>query len=290
MRFYKLFLLMLILGCSENEVGKTTKNLEKGVFLDDWTYDVFTDEGTNTTYRMWIPENVIPKAILVITPGNNSSGLSKVNLPDWRTFAKNEEIALVGAYVTSSIEKNNNHLLLAINKIGEKHNLDFLSDLPFLLRGHSSGGRFSYEFSAAYPEKTIAYANIKGPVNSYSSKMPAGLLIMGDLDSGFINTSLLKAFKELRKSNNIVCLARERLGEHGVGFADNLVRTFFSTALKKRLNTSTELLNINITDIYLGNNIEKTAFKYKDYNFNLEEASCLLDEDFKNAWLSFVRK
>lgn len=287
---YLLLILFLFPSCAKEEIKREPASFVRGEFLDDWTYNVFVEEGRNTAFRLWIPENTTPRAILVLAPGNASSGLTMVNLTEWREYAKKEQLAVIGSYATSSSDNNNNNLIYALEQISNKQALPNLLNLPFLLRGHSSGGGFAYHFAAGFPNKTLAYSNIKGSLSNYNFAMPPGLLIIGAKDLPQRNKYITEGFYSQRVQKSLICLATERLGEHGVGDNDELVRTFFTEILKTRFNTNNELIDISIENTFLGNNETNIVLDYKNYLTEKDSASVLVTEKFKNEWLIFVNK
>ncbi|NVK52648.1 MAG: hypothetical protein HWD85_06910 [Flavobacteriaceae bacterium] len=270
-------------------VGSGSGDHEIGQFLSNWKYEFFLNEPNKNAFRMWIPDGVKPRAILVLAPGNASDGTGLVEKTEWRDFAKKEQLALVGVYVASSTEEAIANLLYAIKLISEKNNVDYLIDLPLLLRGHSHGGGFSYSFAAMQSKKTIAYANLKANTPSEAQRLPPGLLIAGEKDEDFRLISMYDAFLKQRALKGVVCHAIEPDGYHGVGSVDTLVRAFFSAILKVRLNSDGTLNTLDETSFYLGNMSTFKTYTYANYPDKKEEASCLIDEDFKLAWEDFVK-
>lgn len=288
LRYIFLSILLFFSSCSKEEID-TTNNTQIGRFLDDWTFDVFTSsESYKNTFKLWIPDEITPRAILAITTGGYGNGINMVSAAEWQEYAKKEKIALLGCYISPSSEESANNLNIAIKNIAEKQGLDYLSNLPILLRGFSSGGRFSYDFSNLYSNKVVAFANIKGRINEYDSKLPAGLFIIGEKDLLERNENIEKAFNRQRALGAISTLAVEPNGYHSDVGVDNLVRDFFSSILKKRLGENNELLEIDTKDIYLANNKTTEVLPFSEYIEDKEKASCLVDERFKNKWLDFV--
>lgn len=292
----KLLLYFLIIGLifsscfkKNQTVGSGSGQSEIGQFLSDWKYEFFLNELNKNAFKLWMPENITVRAILVLSPGNASDGTNMVNMEEWQEYAKKEKLALVGTHVASSTDVAIANLLYAIKLISEKNNIDYLIDLPLLLRGHSHGGVFSYFFAGTHPKKTIAYANLKANTPIEPQRLPPGLLIAGEKDEDFRKTSMYSAFLKQRELKSIVCHAIEPDGYHGVGDVDRLVRSFFSAILKVKLNTDGTLNTLDEKSFYLGNMTTFKTYTYANYTDKKEEASCLIDDEFRNAWLDFVK-
>lgn len=282
--FFLIFLMFL--SCSSDELPAAK---EKGEFTNDWTYKVYNYDGVSkTAFRLCIPKDVKPRAILILTPGNVADGTNLVNLSKWQEFAKKERIALIGAYAKASSDIVTNNLFIALKKITAKHNIEYVEKLPFLLRGHSSGGRFSYEFASNNLKRTIAFANIKGGVAKSDFKLPPSLLIVGGEDLESRNKFITEAFYSQRESNAFSCLAIGKKGGHGVGNSDYLIQIFFSSILKERLLPNGELKDLEPKKFYLGNNNDMQVLLFDNYLDNKQEASCIIDEVYAKAWKEFI--
>ena len=289
----KISILVLFMACfsscsKENGLIDSGKTVERGFFADEWKYVFNTSAPDQNAFRLWVPEGVIPKAVVVLAPGNASDGTNMVTLEDWQEFAKTEKVALLGAFVRSSTEIASSNLLIALNIISKERNMEYISDLPLLLRGHSHGGRFSYEFANFYPKKVVAFANIKGPLENTATDLPPGLFIVGEKDLVSRNETIKNAFLFQREKKRIICYAEELGGGHGVGDTDNLVRAFFSAVLKKRF-VNGEFVNLSEEDVFLGNLNNSETYTFANYPYERAEAVCLIDEDFKSTWLQFIQ-
>ena len=156
-----IFILCVCFACSNNGIEVPTQ--PEGVFIDDWTYEFRNLEaGTNAKFKLWVPQSIKPRATLVLSIGGGGNGTNLVDLEVWRRYAEKEKLALLGIHLTVSTINAPRTLLNGLDKITTARDLSYISGLPFLLRGHSSGGYFSYNFASQYPNRTIAYANIKG--------------------------------------------------------------------------------------------------------------------------------
>ena len=289
MKFVYFFILLCLFSCSsETGINKATANEDLGNFVDDWTFEFFMISSEKNVFRLWVPENIKPKAILVLAPGNASDGTSLVNRKYWQEYAEKEELAILGIYVRSDMEGSAFRLLKAIEIISEKNNLEGFTNLPFLLRGFSHGGIFSYVFSELYSERVLAFANIKGSFSDVEKKLPPGLFIIGENDKIARNESIKNAFLSQRKKKSISCFIEEPIVGHDVGKSDDLVKVFFETILEKRL-INNEIVDLNEEDFYLGDNLSSIVYPYSDYINDKSEASCILDLNFAASWKNFKK-
>lgn len=297
-RIISFVLIVLCFSCSNSTPPEfdVDPNFIRGEFYDEWTYQVFptaTDGFTTALFRLWVPENVNPRAILVMSPGSNSTSLGEVNLKEWQDFAKKEKLALMGlqlqggnyAASTTSIDA----LFLSLKEIASKHNISKVFDLPFLVSGFSAGGNFSYFFSLERKNKTIAFANIKGFSAEVSTgiKTVPGLFITGELEGGLRIEAIRKSFISHRKNKNVTCFAIEPNSGHSIDNSNTLVRAFFSSILKKRL-INEELVDLKEDDVLLASLDNLETYSFANYPYNKEEAVCIIDDDFKNIWVQFL--
>lgn len=280
-------LLIVIFCISCSSVDEPTKSGEQGQFIDDWTYEFFMEKPEENAFKLWVPEGVTPKAILVLAPGGGNNGTGLVNSIEWQTYAKTEKLALLGVYVRSDLELASSNMIKALDKISQRNNINYINTLPVLLRGFSHGGRFSYIFAQVYSSRTIAYVNIKGSIGNYSTNSPPGLLITGEKDVKEINETVKKAFLMHREKKNIVCFAEEPNVGHGVGDSDNLARSFFLSVMKQRLKNNS-LEEIKEENIFLGDNSSHSFFEYSSFPADKQKASCLVDFQFANDWKDFL--
>ncbi len=286
--FYILFIFTLISCKKDDMIVREPYNFTLGYFIDDWKYEFYMSEGERNAFRLWIPDGVVPRAVVVLAPGNASDGTGLVEYKAWQEYAEKEKLALLGVHVRSSADEAAANLIYALQTISKERGIDNASELPLLLRGHSHGGGFSYQFSSLHPKRVLGFSNIKGSLTNTSTSLPPGLFIVGEKDLEVRNISIKNAFLSQRKKKSIICYAVEPNGGHGVGDTDELVRAFFTAILKKRL-VNNMIQDINEEAIYLGNTETLVSYPYADYTENKEEASCLIDMDFSNAWLDFVK-
>lgn len=287
-----LLILALSLVSCNSEISVPEPDPDKntvGNFIDDWTFEVFLESGSSSIFSLWIPDGITPKALLVLSRGGGTSGLDMVHLKEWQDYALQENLALLGTYTRASSEDGSRNLNIALANFAKERNIDQLEDLPILLRGFSSGGRFSHDYASIYPNKTLAFADIMGPVQELDAELPPGLFILGGNDNASRNELIKNAFLKQRNLNGLACLSIDRLGYHDTGDNDELVRVFFSAMLEKSLDGLT-ITKLNIEEMNLGSNSFKETYSFDEYPYDKVEASCLINEAFKTKWLEFEQR
>ena len=301
--FKRISFLLLIILCFSCSKGSTPPELDidpdfvRGKFINDWAYQVFpngADGFDSALFSMWIPSNTSPRAILVISPGSGSTSLGDVNLKEWQDYAIQENLALIGLQIkpnaSATVSSNMFALLYALKELTTKNNIESVNDLPFLFTGFSAGGRLSYNYALDKKDRTIAYANIKGfmtEVNSNETTVP-GLIIVGEQEGLQRIESIKKAFYSQRKNENVTSFAIEPNSGHSIDNSNNLVRAFFSSVLKKRL-ISNELVDLTENEVILANYENLESYSFANYPYDKEKAVCLIDAEFKNFWLNFIK-
>ncbi len=133
---YLLLVLLICSSCDSQDQIHIDEKEEIGKFIDDWTFEVFLDSESNNSkavFRLWIPDGITPKNILVLAPGGFGNGIGLVNHKEWQDYARKEELALLGVYVTSATLTSVNALMTGLKNISIKRDVAYVNDLPFLL-------------------------------------------------------------------------------------------------------------------------------------------------------------
>lgn len=301
--------LLLILGCKETppeEIPPVAKPY--GEFIDDWTFSVNVSSQSAynfdiAQFRLWVPEEIENlRAIAILASSHNSNGLGLVNIPEWQEFAQKEKVALMGIYFrtdpgrtiyTAAAEGSGNALMQSLDSITTRNNLPEIKDLPFLMRGYSAGGVFSYQFSAFQPDRVIAFVNVRGGSLTGTSDVNVGipaLMIMGENDAASRNDRIQSTVLQKRAEGGLWGFATEPEVDHfgGLGPSDELIRSFFAIALAKRdIENSNELAPIAESSGWLGNNESKDIQPFDSYLDDRDDASWLIDETFAKEWQKF---
>lgn len=307
-RLIKVFvILILFLSCSDSDnVEEVLKEVENekpfGEFIDDWTFRVFPESPYNNfevaQFRLWVPENHTDlKAVLVLLHSHNSNAMGLANSPEWQAFAEKENLALCGVnlsggpYATAS-GGSGQALIDAIEQITMKNTIPQIAKLPFLMRGYSAGGNFSYSFSNFKPEKVVGLVSMRGGQLEISTKNVTvpGVILTGEMEGDQRNAFLKDIALDKRNDGGLWSFAIEPGATHfhDLKASDDLARIFFSSILKKRISTdSDQLKSIPEDSGWLGNNTRTDIYPYADYPGNKTSAFWLVDEDFATAWLEF---
>lgn len=221
-----------------------------------------------------------------------------MNLEEWRAYATDENLALLGVtlkgtrYVLPE-EGSGIALIKALDTIAYKNNISYVGKLPFLLKGYSSGGVFSYNFSHFKPERVIAFVNIRGGgvelTSNANNKIP-GLMLLGENDLPSRNQRMTNVVLSKRNEGGLFSLAIEPEMDHfGNLFASwKLTRAFFSIVLSKRLSPGTNLLNnISENSGWLGDNMTRDIFSFDNFPQPTKDASWLIDQTFAEKWKAY---
>ncbi|MCB1843978.1 MAG: hypothetical protein KDI09_13525, partial [Halioglobus sp.] len=145
------------------------------------TFDVALPSGKNydqAQFRMWVPENAQTiKAALVLVPGSNGDGRDQVDTALWRDFATEQQLALVGVYMTDKLhddmfiehyvnvaQGSGDALLDALTQFAGRSDRPELGSAPLLFWGMSAGGEYNYEFALWRPERVAAFVVNKGGI------------------------------------------------------------------------------------------------------------------------------
>ena len=189
---------------------------------------------------VWKPEGKL-KAAMIFCPGHNGSGESFVNNSDWRTFAAQNRIALVGLSFASPIRltkqgKGYSHveresgkiLLAAIEKEFGRNNL------PLLFYGYSAGARFSTSFLAWKPERVLSWcASGVGtwPDLPVAKEVTPGIVACGEFDAACYWSSLNYFQMGRKKGYPWAWISLAEIGHQQSQKLDDFVRAYFELVL-----------------------------------------------------------
>jgi len=314
MKFIKsilLLFLLLIFGCNiisfEEPISTLPEPEVNGEFIDDWTYKVYPNSQDNfdvAEFRLWTPENTTNlKAILILAHSNNSNALGLARSESWQEYANSENLGILAVHLKSFSTTAKHYsdarggsgdaLLLALDSITQRNNIQYINDLPFLMRGYSAGGMFSYHFSAFKPKRLIAFVNIRGSrleeTPSINKNIP-GLMLLGENESPIGNQHMKNIVISKRREGGAWSYAIEPNQDHfgNLEPSDALAKTFFSAALIQRLSNDTnQLISIAENSGWLGDNVSKNTFPFNNYPNAVDEASWLIDETFAHQWKNY---
>ena len=273
-----------------------------GEFLNDWAYSVnpgLADNFDVAQFGLWVPDDTSNlRALLILLHGANTSALGFENNQDWQDYANEENIGLIGVSFkgggyTDPIGGSGKALLTALDSITKRNNIPEVYNLPFIMRGFSAGGVFSYYFSHWKPERVVAFVNIRGggiSIDTPENKHIPGLMLIGENDAPTRGERMINAVKANRAIGGVWGYAIEPNAEHftSLDASNFLAKKFFSAVLDLRVSNGTNELNdIPENSGWLGNNETKDIFYFGDYPDNPAEATWLANELFGNYWQEY---
>lgn len=233
------------------------------------TFDTSLPPGSNfdkAQFRLWIPERLQSvKAILVLVPGSNGDGRDQVETALWRDFAAEQQLALVGVYLTDKMHDDmfiehyvnvtngsGDAFLTALDKLGQQSGHPEVAVAPLLLWGMSAGGEFNYEFALWRPDRVAAFVVNKGGIYysalaSKAARQVPGLFFVGTEDLAFRNDIVRGIYSINRRAHAQWALIEQAGVGHAVAGSDTVAVAFYRDVLKRRLSGDV-LKTLNIDD------------------------------------------
>jgi dienelactone hydrolase len=272
------------------------------------------DNFTKAIFRIWIPENTKQlRGLLVLLPGWNSDGRPLADKETWRTFARENQFALVACFLRSqkiSLENprwmyrcywmaelgSGKALIDALKKFSGLTGRPEIENLPVLIRGYSAGGQFSYSFACYAPERIIGFVSVKGvyyfsKASAQTSEVPA-IFILGENDHYRQIPRVMRLFKKYRAQGAPWAVAIEPDAGHEAGNSDDLVLPFLNALVKKRLedgkNHYKDIKPIEPSESWLCDLKTHRIFPYKEGLRDIKEAAWLPDKNVAEVWQCFV--
>lgn len=305
---FLIFLSFGISACSEDTADPIgIPEPEIGEFIDQNTYRVFPKDGDNfdvAEFRLWVPElNEKVRAVLVLLDSNNSNAMGLAKSTHWQAYATSENLAIlavhlkttstaIGHYSTAQ-QGSGQALLTALTELAMANGQDYLKELPFLLRGYSAGGVFSYSFSTFQSQRTLAFANLRGGSLNLSPdnnlRIP-GMMIYGEFDVPQRNQRMVDVVRLKRQVGANWCVLKELGSDHfgNPENADNLIKLLFSKVLERNLQEGTGVISeIPEVDGWLGDPVTLDIDPFEEFVGNKSRASWLIDKEFAEAWVHF---
>ncbi|MBE2204050.1 MAG: hypothetical protein IAE94_06920 [Chthoniobacterales bacterium] len=190
-----------------------------------------------------------PKAVLVLCPGVNGDGERLIRSPKWLSFAKENNLGLVGLSFASPMSAINdgtgyyyvNHgsgekLLEGIRKI-------YRRELPLLFYGTSGGAHFTSRFVEWNPKKVLAWTAYSAgwwDQPGQAAANPPGIVACGDEDHRY-GASLIY-FKQGRAAGKPwLWVSLPRTGHTGSSKLDQFVMHYFTTILQRQFGDAAYL-------------------------------------------------
>ena len=188
-----------------------------------------------------------PKAILVLCPGCNGNGEALVRQPDWRTFASENNMGLLGISFASpeSLLVDGRGYYYASQGSGqvlmESVERIFGHRLPLLLYGFSGGAHFVSRFVEWKPASVLGWCAYSAawwdnPARLNSS--PPGLVACGEDDGGRYGATFAYFLRGRALGKPWAWVSLPRTGHAVSKRLEELVRDYFEGLLSAKASTS----------------------------------------------------
>jgi pimeloyl-ACP methyl ester carboxylesterase len=211
-------------------------------------------------FRLWMDDDAIkkarpPRALLLLAPGWNGDGRHLASDPNWQDLARRLDAAIVAVNLRTEIrgdadirryhradQGSGAVLVRALETFARDSRRPELASLPWFACGHSAGGQWAYGLANVYPERTAAFAAIKGgvyetPFDPRSRAVP-GLFIIGENNETFRAVAITTLFERERQAGALWAVAWEANSGHELGRGAELARAWFHEVAKLRLTQS----------------------------------------------------
>lgn len=183
------FVVIAVATCPLNT--SRAKDIEAETSVEPAASDNFYETGC----RLWVSERTEGmRGALVLLGGTDSDSRGLANDAQWRNFASQNGVALIGCYFRGDGEAyeqaslgSGNALLQMIGDLADKTNCDELKRAPLMFVGYSAGAMFAYSFMRWKPERICAIVSIKsGPISADDDTAQKRSALIGDIPTLFI--------------------------------------------------------------------------------------------------------
>lgn len=233
------------------------------IFAATWETEITPRPGDHfdlASFRLWIDAAAIKetrpqRAIVLLAPGWNGDGRHLAGDPEWQDLARRLDAAIVAVNLRTEIrgdadirryhradQGSGAALVRALETFARDSRRPELASLPWFACGHSAGGQWAYGLANVYPERTAAFAAIKGGVYETrfdpQSRAVPGLFIIGENDETFRAVAITTLFERERQAGALWAVAWEADSGHELGRGAELARAWFHEVAKLRLTQS----------------------------------------------------
>lgn len=111
------------------------------------------------SYRLWVPDNT-PVVRTLFVVNMRAAGKRLFNDPQWRAMAARNSSAMMYCEFEAKSVRDNGYglsMLKACDQFSETLNRPELKHAPFILWGHSMGGRVAQDFVRFKPSRVLAF-------------------------------------------------------------------------------------------------------------------------------------
>jgi pimeloyl-ACP methyl ester carboxylesterase len=220
-----------------------------------WTTTIRPRQDDNfhiASFRLWIDDShsMRPvRGLLIVAPGWNGDGYRLADDVRWQSLARELHFGIVAVTFKSDLKitppyhavdrGSGKAFLRALRVLAANSNHSEIATIPWLAWGHSAGGQFAYGLACVFPERTLAFAAIKG--GYYETKFDKrartipGLWVIGERDAPFRAQNIITIFEPQRFHGALWCVAWEKDSGHEEGRSRSLVVAFFRDTIRLRL-------------------------------------------------------
>jgi dienelactone hydrolase len=280
------------------------------LFQTGTTFEETVPPGANydkAQFRLWLPaDSGKVRAVLVLTTGSNGDGRPMVDDAAWQSFARKNNVALVGCQITDKPHEQNfieqyadvskgsgQALLTALEKLAATSKHPEIANAPLLMWGMSAGGEFNYEFTAWKPERVLAFVANKGGIYytalaSQAARNVPGILFTGGNDLEFRTNTINGLFAVNRRAGALWALAEEPGVAHVIGRSKDMGAIFFEEMLALRLDDQGALKSISERSGFIGDLKAKTFQPMGNANAPNYPTAWLPSQKVARAWQALV--
>ncbi len=273
-------------------------------------------------YSLWIPiDTPVVRTIFAI----NQRGAGKhlfYKDREWRAMAARNAAAMMYCQFEAHEVRNNGYglsMLAACDQFAEELNRPELKHAPFILWGHSMGGRVAQDFARFKPSRMLAFhLGLRANPSTKefmeekedAAKVP-GLYLMGENDT--TPTDIREHFVHARKRDAPrawILLPGQTHWPKGMGFhedkttlddwrawaANDIVIPWTEAIIARRFPNQADprkgpikLIDISIEDGWMGDVTSGRVAPSPTYQGNKAEASWFPNEVVANAWVDYSR-
>ena len=268
-----------------------------------------TDHYLSAEYRLWIPDSPEKIRGLVVKQhgcGDDAAatGLDHANDVQWQALAAKHQLALLGTKLPTGDQPceywalinygSRKAFLKALQDLAAKSQRPELTEIPWVLWGHSGGADWAAQMLQEYPERTIAMVGVRGGGFQLLGRNPAlagipVLFALGKQDPYAYETVELpqQAFLRYREIDAPWTIAIDPNAAHEAGASRYLAIPYLDAVIDRRL-TNLGLRPIQTATGWLGSTLTHTVASAKQYQANPQQAVWLPNQEVAHKWQEYV--
>ena len=246
-------------------------------------------------FRIWIPKNVTAvKGIIVRQHGAGGNGKGLANDAQFQALAKKHGFALMGSFMkatknfgqwTDPRKGSGPAFIQALEKLAVQSGHRELSQIPWILWGHSAGGHWANYMAREYPNRVIMLISRSGHGSEYIGsdlKIP-NLQLAGEKE---VDTSQ-KWFRKLMTTGELRAVAIEPDVGHACTYSRFLTAAYIEAVLSELEKNGQ--VPLERTKGWLGDIDTLQIGDYESFKGNKDRAYWLVNETFARQWRQFLQ-